>query len=1738
MKKQSIKKHSIKRWIAGILTAALVLPGAGVVPAGTAQAAESVPGLTVNMAPDEKRELYHGATGWLYGLGDDEVPTANTITALKPNTAVQKAPRGMQHPNGDVLDMANTFKNAGGKHIQIYVPDYYALWFYEFTGTDYYLDILRMQAEECIKAGIAEDAVWVLYNEPNENWVGEYHDDQGNKVSGWNSLYWFWKDMVEELREVYRENGITAPPKTAGLNLAVYNEGVMRDYMTFCKNHDCLPDIISWHDLSTWQYNIFDREYNHYRSLEKSLGIEPREIVINEYADRAECASPGNLVRWIGLWEDYQVAGCLPFWHLSNNLNGLAADTNEGNGAWWLYKWYGDMSGNYLPVSTSGAAQADFYGAASLDENKKSANVIFGGQSGSSEIVLDQIDRTGTFKDTDKVHIKVEATDFTGFHGTAEEPYVVKEGAVQVVDGRVSVPMSDMNALSAYRITVTQAAEDENAGLLSSTWKEMYEAEKGVLAGNAKIVNADWQFACSNRQQVQNHNTGDSFTIDVKAPKEGYYRYDMLYGAATGVNTADPANHFPKTAVQKLIIDGGLAEEMVLQNTVNWSMEDMYSTYIYLTAGNHKITVEGSDSEGKAVVDCIYLTYKGKTPYDTAFDKTYEAELGEFNEIKGETTKLTTKRDGAAGYITGLEARSVVEGGGVRFNVVVPDNGMYRLALRYQAEEDAKANIYLDNDMVNLDNLRTTMELSAAGNTWRSVYQNLFLQKGVNVVDIDTEGAVKLDSMSVSALEEESTPVVSVEAEDGTLAGTAAIGKSTGTKTFASGNSYVAGMKAANGVELIEEEDPDFTILGLGRQKNEGRAVDANSLTLTVEAPEDGTYKMVVYQSNGELFGKHDYNAQMTERFASFRVNDQEAQKVVFRNTYSDESFRPQVVNVNLRAGTNTVKVYNDNSRVITNGVLKPGTSAHRPENIDYAALENYTPNFDKFEFYRVAGEAGEVLEESSFAVNVNYTEGGIVDSDKETVNSGEDVRLTFVPNDGCVLVQAVANGQDITESLSAAGGIYTLRNVRSTVNVEAYFTVSEESTELQREKDYEYAVNAGDVNPATLSEGDTFGVRNSVTDQFYGGDPETGARWGVVDKYVSNNQYPDLLTGEKTWPCENDGATDTSPKGKSFRYARNQPTTDVGVVYQFMLEPGQTYKAELGFYVPGSWTNASNPRTMKLVVNDTVVSGYEKFEASNNSDAPYVISTQVTADENGDLKIQIGHADNAKWGPVVSYINIFRPVDTTSLENVLKNCEAYHPGDYPKTEWDAFDQAYKAAEALVQDSSSLTDMVQINDAQYNLQTAVEKMVNAKNKVKLDTLCSQYGDYAEDKGQGLTSEDDWYEFQDALLNAVYINGLEKISADQIARAEERLAKAAEKLNELVNLEVKAPSKITYYVGEGLDITGMEVRAYGSQGGDPVILESGEYTIGDFDFSAPGTKTIAVSYRGKTAEFTVRVAEAPVPTPELQGITATAAKTIYEQGEKFDLSTLYVTAHYSDGSSKSVTDYQVSGFDSTKPGSIQITVTYQGKTASVSLTVKEKSAVEAKDIRQVKPSVKVTGSSYSTVQIGWRKVEGAEGYQIYRAVSKNGTYRKVKTVKGGNTLSFTDQKKKFNKTYYYKVRAYRTEKGKAVTSKFSNILAGKVKLEKPVVTLRKKTTTGMSVTWKRVAGASGYQVRYSLKKKSGYKTATVNKGSRTKYMRKGLKKGKTYYVKVRAYRTVKGKKVYSPWSALQALSLKK
>ena len=69
-------------------------------------------------------------------------------------------------------------------------------------------------------------------------------------------------------------------------------------------------------------------------------------------------------------------------------------------------------------------------------------------------------------------------------------------------------------------------------------------------------------------------------------------------------------------------------------------------------------------------------------------------------------------------------------------------------------------------------------------------------------------------------------------------------------------------------------------------------------------------------------------------------------------------------------------------------------------------------------------------------------------------------------------------------------------------------------------------------------------------------------------------------------------------------------------------------------------------------------------------------------------------------------------------------------------------------------------------------------------------------------------------------------------------------------------------------------------------------------------------------------------------------------------------------------------------------------------------------------------------------ITWKKVKNADGYQIYRATKKSGKFKKIKTVKGNRVVKYTNTKLKKNKKYYYKVRAYRTVKGKKAYGAFS------------------------------------------------------------------------------------------------------
>ncbi len=80
---------------------------------------------------------------------------------------------------------------------------------------------------------------------------------------------------------------------------------------------------------------------------------------------------------------------------------------------------------------------------------------------------------------------------------------------------------------------------------------------------------------------------------------------------------------------------------------------------------------------------------------------------------------------------------------------------------------------------------------------------------------------------------------------------------------------------------------------------------------------------------------------------------------------------------------------------------------------------------------------------------------------------------------------------------------------------------------------------------------------------------------------------------------------------------------------------------------------------------------------------------------------------------------------------------------------------------------------------------------------------------------------------------------------------------------------------------------------------------------------------------------------------------------------------------------------------------------------------------------------------------------------------------------------------------------------------------------------------ISLTWKKDTKASGYEIQCNTNKKfkSGNKTVTVKKAKTTSAKISKLKSGKKYYVRMRAYKTIEGKKYAGSWSKMLTVKVK-
>lgn len=179
---------------------------------------------------------------------------------------------------------------------------------------------------------------------------------------------------------------------------------------------------------------------------------------------------------------------------------------------------------------------------------------------------------------------------------------------------------------------------------------------------------------------------------------------------------------------------------------------------------------------------------------------------------------------------------------------------------------------------------------------------------------------------------------------------------------------------------------------------------------------------------------------------------------------------------------------------------------------------------------------------------------------------------------------------------------------------------------------------------------------------------------------------------------------------------------------------------------------------------------------------------------------------------------------------------------------------------------------------------------------------------------------------------------------------------------------------------------------------------------------------------------------------------------------------------------------------------------------------------------VAPVVKSVKILKDGMTVKWKGSDGATGYYVSRKVG-TGSFKRIATVKGGKTTSYTDKKISNGKKYAYRVFAFNDAGEKTIVSEASNNIA-KCFLSQPKIGKLTGGSRALTVKWDKNTKCTGYEVQYSLTRNFAKNSKKINISKKNTVSKKitGLKGNKTYYVRIRSYKSHDGEKDFSAWSA--------
>lgn len=816
-------------------------------------------------------EVTNGASGFLYGFAEPDIPCQEIAESVGVSTLSTKAYGGLQHPIGDVNQVADTFLEAGGKQIIVYTQDMYDTWYYQFDSLEQYHERVRQTVTATAQTAYADKVVYCIYNEmDNGEWFGDF-SKQENRLK----TYEAWKTTYALVRS------IDPNAKIGGPGYKRYDSDDIKEFLEYCKAENCLPDTMIWHELGTNSLYMFEEHFADYDKLCADLQIEKMPVCISEYGLMETNGIPGESVKWIRRIENAKAEGCVAYWRLANNLSDVAADDVTPNSNWWTYHWYANMTGQtvaseskdlfqsnmgkFLTLQSNGLKSKGFTGLSTIDETARQIQILAGGSNRDSDIVLENLDATEAFKDAKSVCVTAEYVDFKGLSTPVYRPQDAFQRFLPVENGTVKIELNDILYTQCYRLTVTPLeVEYENTDALSIapyekdavTAMHRYEAEDAKLFGTA-AVNENVPYAASEGKMVYLNSAEESgveFTIDI--PESGFYDFDLVYGnGANGTQyneNGSIADKGERTAVNlQIFIDGEpLFSEWALPSTIKDDYTDYisFSTSDELSAGKH--TVRLTLGENTSVNQTLSFDF---------LDVTYKEDRDRNLPTYCERILSPAKK-----YFDNETA----------FFVLSQVNGYTDCSFMSNTCPTA---LTLNGTV--LENIPFEQ---SADNLYNCT---IYLRKGINHISINT-GGTELVELYWFRSEENLTDYF---AEDFTLTGSANLITSNvqseyRTSEIALSGNYISGITS----------DTDGTA------------------SIRYTAPQAGYYNILFFYMNNEEGGKHDYNVDLIEEYLTLSVNGIKQGNHYFRNTYSWENLNTKSVTVYLDAGENLLTISND----------------------------------------------------------------------------------------------------------------------------------------------------------------------------------------------------------------------------------------------------------------------------------------------------------------------------------------------------------------------------------------------------------------------------------------------------------------------------------------------------------------------------------------------------------------------------------------------------------------------------------------------------------------------------------------------------------------------------------------------------------------------------------------------------------------------------------------------------------